>query len=29
MGWVMFVIILILTQISRTLSEKHVYYGGG
>lgn len=29
MGWVMFVIILILTQISRSLSEKHVYYGGG
>lgn len=29
MGWVMFIIILILTQISRSLSEKHVYYGGG
>jgi len=29
MGWVMFIIILVLTQISRSLSEKHVYYGGG
>ncbi|MDR3689364.1 MAG: sugar ABC transporter permease [Fimbriimonas sp.] len=29
MGWVMFLIILVLTLISRQLSEKHVYYGGG
>ena len=29
MGWIMFLVILVLTQISRSLSEKHVYYGGG
>ncbi len=28
MGWIMFVIILILTLISLKLSERHVYYGG-
>jgi len=29
MGWIMFVIILVLTMISLRLSEKHVHYGGG
>lgn len=29
MGWIMFLIILLLTQISLRLSERHVYYGGG
>lgn len=29
MGWVMFVIVLVLTLASLRLSEKHVHYGGG
>jgi multiple sugar transport system permease protein len=29
MGWIMFLIIVLLTQISLKLSERHVYYGGG
>ncbi|MBZ0212554.1 MAG: sugar ABC transporter permease [Nitrospirae bacterium] len=29
MGWIMFVIILVLTMVSLRLSEKHVHYGGG
>ena len=29
MGWIMFLIILVLTQISRKLTERHVYYEGG
>jgi multiple sugar transport system permease protein len=28
MGWIMFVLILVLTLLSMRLSEKHVYYGG-
>jgi multiple sugar transport system permease protein len=28
MGWILFVIILILTMFSLKLSERHVYYGG-
>ena len=29
MGWIMFVIILALTWLARTVSERHVYYEGG
>jgi len=29
MGWIMFLIILMLTGISLKLSDRHVYYGGG
>lgn len=29
MGWIMFLIILVLTLISRQITEKHVYYEGG
>jgi multiple sugar transport system permease protein len=29
MGWIMFVIIVMLTLISQRMTEKHVHYGGG
>ena len=29
MGWIMFVIILVLTSTAYRFSEKHVHYGGG
>jgi multiple sugar transport system permease protein len=29
MGWIMFVIILVLTLIAQRGTAKHIYYGGG